>query len=55
MNEETLFHLAREKTPEERATFLDKACGGDEALRRRMKAPFVSFWTCSVFKDFSSH
>jgi WD40 repeat protein len=38
MNEETLFHLARQKPPQERAAFLDEACGGDAALRRRMEA-----------------
>jgi hypothetical protein len=38
MNEETLFHLAREKPPKERAAFLDEACAGNEALRRRVEA-----------------
>ncbi len=37
MNEETLFHLAREKPPGERAAFLDEACAGDAALRRRVE------------------
>jgi hypothetical protein len=37
MNEETFFHLAREKPPDERAAFLDEACGGDAALRRRVE------------------
>jgi WD40 repeat protein len=37
MNEETLFHLAREKPPGERAAFLDQACAGDAALRRRLE------------------
>src|SRR5689334_8910221 len=37
MNEETLFHLAREKPPAERAAFLDQACAGDPALRRRVE------------------
>lgn len=37
MNEETLFHLAREKPPEQRATFLDESCAGDTALRRRVE------------------
>jgi WD40 repeat protein/tRNA A-37 threonylcarbamoyl transferase component Bud32 len=37
MNEETLFHLAREKPPGERATFLEQACAGDAALRRRVE------------------
>jgi hypothetical protein len=37
MNEETLFHLAREKPPTERAAFLDEVCAGDTALRRRVE------------------
>jgi hypothetical protein len=37
MNEETLFHLAREKPTADRAAFLDEACGGDRALRRRVE------------------
>jgi len=38
MTEETLFHLAREKSADERAAFLDEACAGDPALRRRIEA-----------------
>src|SRR4051794_23588774 len=37
MNEETLFHLALEKPPHERALFLDEACAGDTELRRRVE------------------
>jgi tRNA A-37 threonylcarbamoyl transferase component Bud32 len=37
MTEETLFHLAREKAPGERAAFLDEASAGDPALRRRIE------------------
>jgi hypothetical protein len=37
MNEETLFHLAREKPPDQRAAFLDEACGGDTAMRQRLE------------------
>jgi serine/threonine protein kinase/outer membrane protein assembly factor BamB len=37
MNEETLFHLTREKPAAERAAFLDEACAGDGALRRRVE------------------
>jgi hypothetical protein len=37
MNEETLFHRAREMPPGERAAFLDEACAGDAALRRRLE------------------
>jgi serine/threonine protein kinase len=36
MNEETLFHLALEKTARERAAFLEQACAGDPALRQRL-------------------
>ena len=37
MNEETIFHLAREKSPDERPAFLDAACAGDVALRKRLE------------------
>ncbi len=37
MNEETIFHLAREKSPDERPAFLDTACAGDAALRQRLE------------------
>jgi hypothetical protein len=37
MDEETLFHLVKEKMPSERADFLNKACAGDSALRRRVE------------------
>src|SRR5437870_2692590 len=37
MNEETLFHLALEKPPGERAAFLKDACAGDSGLRRRLE------------------
>jgi tRNA A-37 threonylcarbamoyl transferase component Bud32 len=37
MNEETLFHLARAMPPDKRAAFLDDACAGDSALRRRVE------------------
>ncbi len=33
-----LFHIALERTPEERAAFLDEACGGDEELRREVES-----------------
>ena len=39
MTEETLFTAALEKaTPAERAAWLDEACAGDSALRRRVEA-----------------
>ncbi|RMG53269.1 MAG: hypothetical protein D6723_07390 [Acidobacteria bacterium] len=33
---ETLFEAALERAPQERAAFLDEACGGDEALRQQV-------------------
>jgi serine/threonine protein kinase/dipeptidyl aminopeptidase/acylaminoacyl peptidase len=33
-----LFHSALERTPAERAVFLDEACGGDESLRKPVEA-----------------
>ncbi len=38
MDEETLFHLALEAPAGERATFLERTCAGDGALRRRVEA-----------------
>ena len=32
MTEETLFHLALQESISERAAFLEKMCGGDDAL-----------------------
>ena len=37
MTEETLFHLALEKSPDERGAFLDDTCAGDAALRERVE------------------
>ena len=37
MNEETLFHEARQKPVGERTVFLDQVCGGDLTLRRRIE------------------
>jgi eukaryotic-like serine/threonine-protein kinase len=37
-----LFHLAVERAPEERAAFLDKACQGDESLRREVNSLLTS-------------
>src|SRR5712691_1289013 len=33
-----LFHLALEREPAERASFLNAACAGDESLRRQVEA-----------------
>src|SRR5262245_18164364 len=39
MSERTIFLAALERgDPAERAAFLDEACGGDDALRRRVEA-----------------
>jgi hypothetical protein len=38
MREETLFHLALQQPPGERAPFLDRVCAGDAALRRPVEA-----------------
>src|SRR5215467_14283281 len=37
MNEEMLFHLALEKAPRERDSFLEEACAGEPELRRRVE------------------
>jgi tRNA A-37 threonylcarbamoyl transferase component Bud32 len=37
VNEETLFHLAREKSPEDQQAFLDAACAGNPLLRQRVE------------------
>jgi hypothetical protein len=37
-----LFQSAVERAPEERATFLDKACHGDEGLRRELESLLTS-------------
>jgi serine/threonine protein kinase/Flp pilus assembly protein TadD len=35
---DALFHSALDRAPEERAAFLDEACGGDESLRKQVEA-----------------
>ncbi len=37
MNEESIFHEAREKSPSERAAFLDSTCAGNLSLRQRIE------------------
>ena len=37
-----LFHAAAERAPHERAAFLDKACGGDEELCRKIESLLVA-------------
>src|ERR1700676_648420 len=38
MNDEIVFHQALERPALERAAFLDEACAGEDALRRRVEA-----------------
>src|SRR5215467_7180352 len=38
-----LFQSATERAPEERATFLEDACHGDEALRREVQSLLASY------------
>src|SRR5262245_18824028 len=38
MTEQEIFEQALDKAPEERAAFLEVACGGNAALRRRLEA-----------------
>ena len=49
MNDEALFHLALEKSIGERSAFLEQACAGDEALRRRVEALLRSHETPDSF------
>ncbi len=35
---EEVFHAASERAPEERAAFINEACGGDDSLRREVEA-----------------
>ena len=49
MSDETLFHLALEKPAAERPAFLEQACAGDDALRRRVEALLRSHETPDSF------
>src|SRR4051794_15326956 len=49
MNDETLFHLALERPIGERSAFLEEACAGDEAVRRRVGALLRSHETPDSF------
>src|SRR5690242_21214795 len=52
MTEETVFATALEKeTPAQRAAFLDEACAGDPALRRRVEALLESHSGADAFLD----
>ena len=35
---EEIYHAAPEREPAQRATFLNEACAGDEALRREVES-----------------
>jgi len=39
---EQLYYAALERDASQRATFLDQACGGDEALRREVESLLAS-------------
>jgi eukaryotic-like serine/threonine-protein kinase len=49
MNDENLFHLALEKPAGERSAFLDRACEGDVARRRRVEVLLRSHETPDSF------
>jgi WD40 repeat protein len=52
MNEESIFAAALEKgDPAERAAFLDTACAGDPALRRRVQELLESYQEASAFLE----
>jgi predicted Ser/Thr protein kinase len=51
MNEETLFHLALEKPPSERAALLDLACAGDATLRQRVEVLLQAHDAAGSFLD----
>jgi serine/threonine protein kinase/outer membrane protein assembly factor BamB len=52
MNEEEIFHQALARTsPEERAAYLDQACGGDPALRASVEALLRANVGASGFMD----
>jgi serine/threonine protein kinase/dipeptidyl aminopeptidase/acylaminoacyl peptidase len=46
-----LFHAALDRTPEQRAAFLDEACAGDESLRKQVEALLVSHEEAGSFID----
>ena len=54
MNDESLFHLALEKPAAVRLAFLEQACGGDTALRRRVEALIRSHETPDSFMVMSA-
>jgi TolB-like protein/Flp pilus assembly protein TadD len=48
---ESLYHAARERTPKERARFLEDACGSDEALRREVESLLANEDLASTFLE----
>ena len=46
-----LFHAALERAPESRAAFLDKACSGDESIRREVESLIKAHETEGSFID----
>jgi eukaryotic-like serine/threonine-protein kinase len=46
-----LFHSALERAPAERSTFLDKACAGDEALRKEVEALLAAHLDARSFME----
>ncbi len=51
MDDEDLFHLALEESPGERSAFLDRACAGDVARRRRLEVLLGSHETRDSFLE----
>jgi serine/threonine protein kinase len=51
LNEESIFHQAREKSPSERAAFLDSTCAGDVSLRRRVEVLLKAHENTGNFLD----
>ncbi len=51
MNEEALFHLALEKSPDERGDFLDDACTGNAAMRERVEVLLQAHHASGSFLD----
>jgi len=53
--EESIFDAARELPPGERASYFDKVCGGDAALRQRLERLLDSYERSSGFLEESSN
>jgi eukaryotic-like serine/threonine-protein kinase len=46
---ESLYHIARERKPEERRVFLESACGGDEELLHEVESLLVNDGLANAF------